>query len=104
MDFLAPGRACFFPRNRRGALGGPEMLQRLLQVLWRIEVVLKKKLHGPLASFTALSHAGNDGPKSAFAKGNNGLSFPRHGPENRPSPNLASSLLCYVLRFAKGNQ
>ena len=55
--------APFGPKSRRlflgyraGLLGAPEMLQRLLQVLWRIQVVLKEKLHGPLASFTALSH------------------------------------------------
>ncbi len=32
------------------------MRERFLQVFGRIEVVLKKKLHGPFSSFTALSH------------------------------------------------
>jgi hypothetical protein len=49
------------------------MPQGFLQVLWRIEVVLEKKLHGPLASFTTLSHIGNNGRKRAAVKGNNAV-------------------------------
>ncbi len=44
------------------------MLQRFLQVFWRIEVVLKEKLHGPLTSFTALSHIGNMARKGRMQK------------------------------------
>jgi hypothetical protein len=47
------------------------MAQRFLQVIWRIEVVLKEKLHGPLARFTTLSHAAYNGLNAAAAKGNN---------------------------------
>jgi hypothetical protein len=46
------------------------MTQRFLQVLWRIEVVLKQKLHGPLSSFTALSHSSKNDWKQAGIKGN----------------------------------
>ena len=46
------------------------MPQRLLQILRRIEVVLEKKLHGPLSSFTALTHIRENGLKASAAKGN----------------------------------
>ena len=55
VGFQAPGGGGFFLGDGRGALGIPKLVQRLVQVVVWIEVVLKKKLHGAFARLSALS-------------------------------------------------
>jgi hypothetical protein len=42
--------------NRCPALPAPKLLQRLVQPIRRIQVVLKEELHRPLACFTSVAH------------------------------------------------
>ena len=58
-EWLAPVRRAFFLVNGGGALRIPEFLQRPLQILRRIQVVLKQKLHGAFARFTSFAHESN---------------------------------------------
>jgi hypothetical protein len=46
------------------------MAQGFLQVIGRIEVVLKKKLHGSFSGCTALTHIVKHGRNKPNAKGN----------------------------------
>ena len=55
-DRLAPGRRAFFLGDGRGALRVPEFIQRPVQILRRIQIVLKQKLHGAFARFAAFAH------------------------------------------------
>jgi hypothetical protein len=78
----------------------------------QIEVVLEKKLHGPLASFTALSHIGKNGREPAAAKGNNwpmcgdGNGVERESPTKErgfPSPHSRAGWTqsCYIDRCGR---
>jgi hypothetical protein len=52
--------------------------------------VLKEKLHGPLSSFTALSHRSQNGPKNPNAKGNYRLPFPFEWASPGSNPDVAA--------------
>jgi hypothetical protein len=56
LDLLSPMRRAFFLGDGGGALRIPEFIQRPLQILRRIQVVLKQKLHGAFARFASFAH------------------------------------------------
>jgi hypothetical protein len=55
-DRLSPGGSGFIGGQRRGVLRLPKHLQRRLEILRRIQIVLKQKLDGAFARLTSLAH------------------------------------------------
>jgi hypothetical protein len=53
---LTPLGGTFFIFNGRRLLGAPELSQLEFQVLRRVQIVLKKKLHGAFTRFTSFAH------------------------------------------------
>ena len=53
---LAPRCRTFFLGDGRRALRVPEFIERPVQILRRIQIVLKQKLHGAFARFAAFAH------------------------------------------------
>jgi len=56
LNLLSPMRRAFFLGDGGGALRVPELIQRPLQILRRIQVVLEQELHGVLACFASFAH------------------------------------------------
>ena len=55
-DGLAPRGHALFLCDGGGALGVPEMIERRLEILGRVHIMLEQKLHGAFARFPSLSH------------------------------------------------
>src|SRR5882724_7741767 len=67
-DLLAPGGAALFAGDGGGLLRVPELVQGVVQLFGRIQVVLKQKLHGAFARLTSLAHNADDGAESRVEK------------------------------------
>src|SRR6266540_1006332 len=83
---LAPLGLAFVLRNGGSALRLPELRERLVEVLGRVEVMLKQKLDGAFPRLTAFAHATSIAEKRARREGKSGLG--RIG--NRPSSGRAA--------------
>src|SRR5260221_14215827 len=53
---LTPGCAPFFFSDGRGTLRFPKLLQRRLEVLRRVDIMLEQELHSAFACFASLTH------------------------------------------------
>ena len=53
---FAPVRRAFFVLDGGGALGIPELRQLQLEIVRRVQVVLKQKLHRAFARFASFAH------------------------------------------------
>src|SRR6266511_2593934 len=62
---LAPLGLAFVLRNGGSALRLPELRERLVEVLGRVEVMLKQKLDGAFPRLTAFAHATSIAEKRA---------------------------------------
>ena len=56
LDFFSPSGRAFVFRERGGLLRDPELIERLVQIAGRIQIVLKQELHGAFPRFTSSAH------------------------------------------------
>src|SRR2546430_2644086 len=56
LDFFSPGGRAFVFGERGGLLRNPELIERLVQIAKKIQIVLKQELHNAFPRFTSNAH------------------------------------------------
>ena len=67
-DGLPPVGRAFVSGDGGGALRIPKFVQRSLEVVGRVQIVLKQKLHGAFARLAAFSHSATTMPEKESAR------------------------------------